>query len=167
MPERELCQLDLGFLMILWHMQLGHYAVTARLRATISSWVNVGNLVESHLLIANSRYRNRHLLCFLDVGFKQSCEALQLFRISELHELHFALSNGCGINRFREARVVNNTGWRLTPPGRPRCDGLFQNVGCDRHSSTCRHVKPIHAQEPGCQSHPTPGGPFQAFVHQP
>src|SRR4029453_11420465 len=45
--------------------------------------------------------------------------------------------------------------------------GLFQNVGCDRDSSTCRPEKPIHAQEPGCQSHATPGGPFQAFVHQP
>ena len=72
--------------------------------------LNVGNLVKYHLLVANSRYRNRHLLCFLDAGFKQSCEALQLFRISELHELHFALSNGCGINRFREATIIDKTG---------------------------------------------------------
>jgi hypothetical protein len=61
--------------------------------------VDVDNLVESHLLVADSRYRNRHLLFFLDVGFKQSCEALQLFRIYELHELHFALLNGCGQGR--------------------------------------------------------------------
>ena len=43
-----------------------------------------------------------------------------LFWISELHELHFALANGCGINRFREARIVDKTGWIFILPGRPR-----------------------------------------------
>src|SRR3954466_11652556 len=124
-------------------------------------------LPENPLSGLNNRYHDRPLLCFVYVGLKQNCEALQLFRISELHELHFALSNGCGINRFREATIIDKTGWRLTLPGRPRCDGLFQNVGCDRDSSTCRHVKSIDAQEPGCQSHPPPGGRFEAFVHQP
>src|SRR3954451_9871567 len=113
------------------------------------------------------RWCNRSLLCSLYVELDQNCEALQLFWISKLHELHFALPNGCGINRFREARIVDKTGWRLTLPGRPGCEGLFQNVGCDRNRSTCRHVKSIHAQELGCQSHATPGGRFQAFVHQP
>src|SRR4051812_7819076 len=134
---------------------------------TLGSRINVGNLVESHLLVVSNRYHNRPLLCFVYAGLKQNCEALQLLRISELHELHFALSNGCGINRFREATITDKTGWRLTLPSRPRCDGFLQNVGCDRDSSACRHVKSIDAQEPGCQSHPTPGGRFEAFVHQP
>jgi hypothetical protein len=140
-------------LVVLWLLlpanEQSSEAVDPRMHAFDYPAANVGNLVESHLLVVSNRYHNRPLLCFVYVGLKQNCEALQLLRISELHELHFALSNGCGINRFREATIIDKTGWRLTLPGRPRCDGLFQNVGCDRDSSTCRHVKSIDAAGAG------------------
>jgi hypothetical protein len=47
------------------------------------------------------------LLCFVYVGLKQNCEALQLLRISELHELHFALSNQCHQDKAFLKRSLN------------------------------------------------------------
>jgi hypothetical protein len=76
------------------------------------------------------------------------------------------VSDGRGIERFREAWIVDKAELTVIQPDRPGCDRRLQDIAGHRDSGTCGHVKSIQAQEPRSKDCPFRGRRLQAFVHQ-
>ena len=95
-------------------------------------------------------------------------EGIELFEVVgalELYELHLAASDGRGIERFREAWIIDKAEPIVIQSDRPGCDRRLQDIACQRDGGIRRHVKSIQAQEPRSKGRSFRSRRLHAFIH--